>query len=290
MTARHSSLGITSENYDEMASSLTELIEVMRHAKFGQDGKWKPFQRGFIVSTTSLLELSEFLLKKKGFNFFLAGRLLQDCLENLFSIVRSGNPKKDALQIRDAIKQISISEYMSPQLRHSAYNWSDNEFLSDFLTIVRQVQSENSKQNEQVYESDKQNLDYDLSGADMSKVTISSREQNVLYKVACYILFKIISCKVKQHCTHCLSFCQLPSNPDQWPSHTKLVRQPNYQYNCNKSVVHVKEDIYSYFLQMEKYFRCAYPLLAKQNKYNLGKLITSKILDQGFKIDVPFVN
>lgn len=106
MTARHSSLGVFAENYDETYSTLTELIEIMKHAKFGSDGKWKPFQRGFVVSTTSVLELSKYLLEERNFK----GQLLQDCLENLFSIVRSGNPKRNALQIRDSIKEISISE------------------------------------------------------------------------------------------------------------------------------------------------------------------------------------
>ncbi|KAG4075583.1 hypothetical protein HA402_003408 [Bradysia odoriphaga] len=274
------------ENYEETCSTLTELMEIIRHAKFGVDGKWKPFQRGFIVSTTSLLELAEFLLKEKGFHFLLPGRILQDCLENLFSTVRSGNPKRNAVQVRDSIKQISVSEYISPPLRHSSYQWSDNTFLDDFLKIVQAVKSENKNENSIVKENDKENLDINLWDVDISKVIISRREQNVLYKVACYIMFKITTSKKKLHCLHCLSYCRL-LNEEPSSAYSKLARQPNLQYNTNENKVYINDEIFLYFIRMEKFFRLAYPILVTKNKFNLERLITSKILDQGFKPGIP---
>lgn len=285
MSARHYSLGITSQNYEETYDILTEMMEIMRKAKFGHEGRWKPFQRGFIISTTSILEISEYLLKEKQFSYVLPGRVEQDCLENLFSTIRSGNPKRNALQIRDSIKQITVSEYLSPPLRHSAYQWDDSEFVNNFLKIVRSVKAENEKQNLAVQEIDKENLDCELD-LDLSMVVINRRERNVLYKIACYILYKITISKVKVHCDHCLSSCRLPHSAEHgW--YSKLTRQPNFQYKSNKNVVHINEELYLYFLQMEKFFRLAHPILSKKNKYNLGKLMTNKILDLGLKLNIP---
>lgn len=127
MTARHYSVGINAANYDETEDTLNQMMEIMKRAKFG-NGHWKPFQRGFVVSTTLVLELSKYLLQNRDFQYVLPGRQLQDCVENLFSTVRKGNPKRTALQVRDAIKQITISEYLSPPIRHSSYQWDDSEF------------------------------------------------------------------------------------------------------------------------------------------------------------------
>lgn len=286
MTVRHSSLGINLENYEEIHSTLSEMIEIMQHAKFGRDGKWKPFQRGTIVSTTSLLELSKYLLEEKGFKFVLLGRMLQDCVENLFSVVRSGNPKRNALQIRDSIKQITISEYISPPLRHSSYQWSDHGFLSDFLNIVRTVKLKNDEKNVMIQECDHADLEIDLLELDVSKVEISTRERNILYKIACFILYKITASKVKMHCIDCLSYCRLQRS-EQCASYSKLVRQPNLQYKTNENIVQINDKLFSYFIRMEKFFRCAHPILTKQNKYNLGKLITTKMLDSCKIIDIP---
>lgn len=62
MTARHYCMSITDQNFEEFSAELNQMMEIMKHAKFGEDGRWKPFQRGFIVSTTSILEMTKFLL------------------------------------------------------------------------------------------------------------------------------------------------------------------------------------------------------------------------------------
>lgn len=278
MTARHYSLGINLQNLEETTNTLTEMMDIMRHAKFGQDGKWKPFQRGFLVSTTSVLELSKYLLQERGFQYVLPGRLLQDCLENLFSTVRSGNPKRSALQVRDSIKQITISEYLSPPVCNSSYNWDETAFLQDFLNIVRSVKEENEKNNEK---NDSLKTEFDL---DFSKIVISTREQNVLYKISCYILYKISISKVKIHCNYCLSYCRLPQ-AEEHKSYTKLTRQPNFQYKY-KSIIHIKHELFVYFLQMEKFIRIVHPIFSHK-KENLGKFITNKILDLGLHCDIP---
>lgn len=87
MSTRHFTMSITNSNYDDVKSELEKVLNIMRHARFGNDGKWKPFQRGMLVATTSILEMSKFLLEQ-GFDYVLPGRLTQDCLENLFSIMQ----------------------------------------------------------------------------------------------------------------------------------------------------------------------------------------------------------
>ena len=50
----------------------------------------KPFQHGLIATINSVIDLFE-ELKNEGFKYLLTGRCNQDCLENIFSVVRQGN-------------------------------------------------------------------------------------------------------------------------------------------------------------------------------------------------------
>ena len=114
MGSRNVSIALSNqipEKRTEVTEFLNESIELFRNMKVGQDKKWKPFQSALLISTRSVLDLSDDLLNK-GFTFFLPARLTQDCLENLFSIVRLKNVIPNALQFKNNLKLIRISQYM----------------------------------------------------------------------------------------------------------------------------------------------------------------------------------
>lgn len=289
MTARHYSLSVTKQNFDEFSNEVTQMMDIIKHAKFGVDGRWKPFQRGFVISCTSMLELTKFLLTERNFDFFMPSRALQDCLENLFSCIRSDNPKPNAIQVKSAIKNIAISEYISSPVTNSSYQWDESEFLSGFLNVVRAVNEENRVVNETMRASDRAELSSDMVDLDVSKVIVNRRERNVLYKICCYILYKISNSKKKIkniHCASCFSYCHAP-RADESRSHTRLIRQPNFQYHSQNYIHYVSNDVFEYFVQMEKLFRLMHPILSKKKKLNLCNLIRDHIIDSGIKCDIP---
>ena len=62
----------------------------------------------------------------------LTSRLTQDCLENLFSVVRLKNPP---LAFKCALKNISIAQFLKPPGgNHGNYQEDDREFAVDFLS------------------------------------------------------------------------------------------------------------------------------------------------------------
>lgn len=77
------------EKYDQAVEWLRSFIEVVKTMEVGkaQQKKWKPFQSGIILSTTSLLQIVEQLLDQ-GFQFVYTSRFTQDALENFFSLLR----------------------------------------------------------------------------------------------------------------------------------------------------------------------------------------------------------
>ncbi|XP_048513912.1 uncharacterized protein LOC125501652 [Athalia rosae] len=101
MTSRHPVLALSKckiDKYNEAIQILNEIRDIFRDIQKGHKNVWKPLQTGILISTTSISQLAEYYLEKKGLPFLLTGRFTQDCVENLFSIVRSKQPVPNALQ------------------------------------------------------------------------------------------------------------------------------------------------------------------------------------------------
>lgn len=100
------------EKFEETIAFLNEVIKLFKDLKVGKNGKWKPFQTAVIMSTTIILQLTLVLLRDRKFNYFLLSCLSQDCIENLFSVIRLKNVIPNAFQFKNNLKLISISQYM----------------------------------------------------------------------------------------------------------------------------------------------------------------------------------
>lgn len=107
ITSRHCSVVLGKlciEKFNESISFLYEFIDLFKDIRVGNEGYFKLVQKGMIITTTSILELTNYLLEEKGFEFVLTGRMTQDCAENLFFVVRSKNPVPNALQFKNYLK------------------------------------------------------------------------------------------------------------------------------------------------------------------------------------------
>lgn len=92
MTSRNPTLALSKYNknkYEECHLFLLEVINLFQKLTTGEKGHYKPVQTGVIISTNSILHLTEYLLNDKAYKFVLTGRFSQDCLENFFSVIRS---------------------------------------------------------------------------------------------------------------------------------------------------------------------------------------------------------
>lgn len=121
--------------FNESIDFLNEVIEVISQIEVGILKTWKPFQTGIIISTKSAIELTKYLLDVEKFEFVLTGRFTQDCLENLFSVVRSKHVIPTALQFKNDLKLITILQYMK-NVGSASYEQDDREFFSEFLDYM----------------------------------------------------------------------------------------------------------------------------------------------------------
>lgn len=67
------------------------------------------------------------------YKFFLTGRLPQDCLENLFSVVRQRKPVPNAYDKKCALKFVCVSQFLHTPAT-SSYGTDDSEYLADMIS------------------------------------------------------------------------------------------------------------------------------------------------------------
>lgn len=113
MTNRSHVLALSKYNlemYNETIGHLKKSIQVFHSMSIGQKGHWKPVQSGVIMATESMIELQQYFLNERRYKFLLTGRFTQDCLENLFSLIRFKQPIPNSLLVKQNLKVITITQ------------------------------------------------------------------------------------------------------------------------------------------------------------------------------------
>lgn len=120
--------------YKEAINFLKGFMVVIKGMKI-QGGQWKPVQRGMIIATQTMLELTNHLLRNCGFTFFVPGRLTSDAIENLFSIIRSVRIKPTAAQFTPTLKETTVSQVLTPiKTGNYEIDDTDDQVKLDFLS------------------------------------------------------------------------------------------------------------------------------------------------------------
>ena len=182
--------------------------------KIGEAGYWKPCQKGIVLSTLSVLELTERLLGE-GLCFLLTARLSQDKVENFFSCVRRRKANPTALEFKNAIKTISLAQILE-DVKASNYLFDGSQTLIDPLNADLIV--ENTKRVEAFFancpqaksdcieleEEEDFLLHFAVATSEIENVEI--RDQAVLYNFCGYVIHsKTRSKREKLDCKDCLS-------------------------------------------------------------------------------------
>lgn len=143
MSSRHPSVALSLEHMDKYNAAIETLrlaSETIRGTNMGSTSQWKPSQAGFLIATEVIIRLQDCLLRSEGYKFFLTSRLLQDCLENLFSVIRLRKPVPSAYDMKCALKLVSVSQFLfTPST--TSYDVDDAQYLIDMLSTGMQEQA-----------------------------------------------------------------------------------------------------------------------------------------------------
>lgn len=191
-------------------------------------------QTGITITTTSIIELTNYLINERSYRYVLTGRLTQDCVENLFSSIRVKHPIPTALQFQQNLKLIVISQYMK-SLNTSNYENDDGHIISDFLTIPKKKECKTTaiSQCTVITINPKENIHID------------NVELNILYNIAGYLISSIMKCN--KICVQCLdSVGSKQFNPSQ--AYSRFV-----QLRCFRktSLFFVNNETFQYVYDME---------------------------------------
>jgi len=108
----------------------------------------KPWQKGMILSTNTVLALHKELVVNGDYTFLLTCRLTQDCLENLFSQIRGlGDSHPSVVRFRICLKHITVSQLLSVP-KTTSYDVDSLPNLVDFIRSSKCDQLEQSDCND----------------------------------------------------------------------------------------------------------------------------------------------
>jgi hypothetical protein len=176
MNARHAlaSLFASSERKIEELEFVMILFQGLHFS--GRDG-WKPIQTGVRLSTQTVLCLYQDLVVQGPYKYLMTGRLTQDCVENLFSQIRSkGDSHPSPVHFRYNLRLISLSQYMRVS-RDASYEADDSTYFLDFLKT--------RSPSKLVFNGDDDEL-----GLQIGELVLSELEGNALYTLAGWAVFK----------------------------------------------------------------------------------------------------
>lgn len=260
MTSRNPLLALSKYNdttYNETIQFLYSFMEIFSSLKIGTKGAWKPVQTGVVLCTKSIIDIQATLLNDNNYKFVLTSRFTQDSLENLFSLVRAKQPAPTALQFKQNLKLIMLSQYMK-DVKKGNYDEDDRETLTGFL---EHINTSNHTQEEKEPE-----LPDDFQ---INSLELSPSEMNSLYCLLGYII-KSINHNSK-HCNECI--ISLGNKKPYGLPYERLTKIKCFKDN---TLWFPSESTFKFVLQMEEIFS-NYIEVLKAQKINLKKYFVSKI-------------
>jgi hypothetical protein len=134
MSSLHPAIALSRRNdqaFTTAVSFLDSFMTTISTIRISSKPGWKPVQTGVLLSTRSVLNLCEDLLGDT-LQFLMTSRLTQDCVENLFSVVRSKNAIPTSREFKYALRVICVAQYLRP-VGSSNYDCDDREYLGELL-------------------------------------------------------------------------------------------------------------------------------------------------------------
>lgn len=260
--SRISGLGhLNMELYNDTTTFLRECIQIFRGLNIGDKIVFKPVQKGLILATSSLLEITEYLLSEEQFQYVLPGRFTNDAVENLFSLIRLKTPKPNSLQFKNTLKLLSIQMYVK-KIVGSSYEQDDNNYFSSFLdylpkasttpTIVSQIEIP-------------EELPHNI---------LSYTESNALYYLAGYLVASINNTATV--CADCIAF--LGSRQSSDSTHATFTRLKQDDYNNTECLFFINDSTFEFFESMEARFNFVFGHTQFKTSTHLKLLLTKQML------------
>lgn len=255
-TSRVRKTSITKRNKIKKVKFLNDFIDIVQNMQIGRGG-WKPLNTGLILTSISIINLTEYVFQQK-YDFFLTSRVTQDALENLFSqIRRRAGAMPNALEVRKALKNIVVSQYIG-NVDNSSYTNDSDYILLDNLINSYTGSIENASQ---------------ISNTSAESVNLLNFNQYtnldaaVLYYVAGSTVNAILKLKLCNICKQFLTCQDTTGIPDELRCFS--------DYSNMGGLKFVGITLYNFIIHCEKMFMAQKKSILESNKIDLDVVLES---------------
>jgi hypothetical protein len=252
MTSRSQNMAMSNANPKEHDAAITffhTFMEIVTNLKTN-DNVWKPFQAGLLLSTQAALDLQHIYLNKENFRYIMLGRLTQDALENLFSMIRSRSSAPDARDFKCALRMVCLSQFEG-KINNSSYAHADTDHL------VKYCDSLNSSVSNEEQEDQTDDNHLEILGFSYDESLISDHVKEALYNFLGSSLHKIK--KNKKTCDECYNTLIIKDHEEYLGVGT-FTRLREYK---NNNLCYVNGQIFNFMIECEFAFRSHENLLMK---------------------------
>lgn len=241
------------EAYTKALETLHSFRRVIYQCKVGATRHWKPWQASAVLTTDSVIRLQKYFLDEKRYNFFCAGRLSQDCLENIFAQLRQRQPKPTALQAKDNLKLLCVAQYMG-DVKNSSYEMDERNWLVGFSDHLKMAEVTPEKNFEERAETENKCSDDTKSSGDecdmieyCENLSKTTTEHNMIYYLAGMVVRNIGRLKI---CDKCLTSCTSQNLPEA--DCTAFSKLKDF---TGHSLTNVNIDTFNFFFELEEIFK-----------------------------------
>jgi hypothetical protein len=92
-----------------------------------------------LLATQTVLDYQKLSLEQEGFKYVMLGRLTQDALENLLSVIRSRRSVPDAREFRSVLGLACLSQFECSINKHGSYAISDHTHLLRYCQSISDI-------------------------------------------------------------------------------------------------------------------------------------------------------
>ena len=259
--------------YREALDFLRTVIRLFETISIGKQAQWKPVQTGVILSTQSIIEIAEHLLSC-GYNFVLSSRFTSDCVENLFSCIRTNNAVPSPLEFKNKLRIITASQFLRVKPTTS-YNMDSSSYLAEFLPVLKASTTRNGASMSELADDDD---DVPAVLAFSDSRSLSDAEMSSLYYLAGYVVSRVL--RTNKTCETCAAAL---NTADTVGREGILLLLKSYKKG---SLVSCTSEAFELFKQAELIFRSTNLGLVSQRK-NVRKVLLKQMQQTCAGITLP---
>jgi hypothetical protein len=255
--------------YNEAIEHLKLVIFVFKYMVI--PGGWKAVQSHIIFATSSILEIQDYLLNERNYEFVQTGAFTADVVENINSSIRISCPNPSALEFKNRLRQLTIAQFQM-KITSSSYDFDGSEDFVDILLNSKKV----SQQNAQIIQIDFSHLKWNKT---VPQDAFKPHEEDVLYRICGYIIVslkkkKILSC---EDCLQRLRHCGETPHP-----HSIFLQLTDFVPGAQFSVI---DNVFQMFRLIEYNLKLWAPKI--QQTESLDCVIDSLVLPGVVHISLP---